>query len=131
MKNKICIFAFLIVSFQVDAQLHSSYSREGVGYSTGGKTPYEIYMYFYRNQTFIKKTKGYSVNDNKKMLVDTITSKGTWTLRQDTLILDFTPDTVYRDKQYDRYLVRRKELIRITFDDRAKYKALGEILKVD
>ncbi len=66
MKKEICIFAFLVVSFPVNAQLYSSYSRKRIGYSTGGRTPYEIDMYFYRNQTFIKKTKGYSVIGDKE-----------------------------------------------------------------
>jgi hypothetical protein len=124
---------FLCVSSNALGQLYSSYSTEGVMRATGGPVRSKIELVLRKDSLFtvIQKTYGHQENSKNLVLLDSAVSGGTWSLQEQTLLLDFNPDNVLANKKFDTYRIRKKGLTRTTLKEigiTTKYKASGQLL---
>jgi hypothetical protein len=112
------------IAFNSNGQVCASYVRTGLAYNTGGKHPFKIDILLVKNNhKFVFKTTSWA-NDGKELFMFAADSSiGIWTFRRDTLFLDFSPGHPDREFSVDRYLVKRRKLIRISSIDHVKYKA--------
>ena len=129
------ILVFLVcLSSAAFGQLYSSYSTEGTVKATGGPIRGKNELLLTSDSCFTMIQKAYSYQDNSKklLLVDSSASSGRWSIEGKTLRLDFHPDTVFLDKTFDTYLIRKKGLTRTTLKEigiTTKYKASGQLLE--
>jgi hypothetical protein len=59
-------------------------------------------------------------------------STGKWFVKQDTLFLDYSPELAHPEKKFDKYLIRRKQLRRVSLtNENAIFHATSDLVVRD
>lgn len=131
---KLIFASCLFVSSTAFGQLYSSYSTEGIGKTVAGPVRGKAEIFLNSDSSFTVIQKIFFPQEKRKELIlwDSSASVGRWRLQGKILRLDFRPDSVFANKIFDTYLIKKKGLRRTTLKHigiTTKYKASGQLLE--